>query len=126
MSIVSVVIIGLLTVVTYGLPFLLGWLWIRKLSNSGDRTSATWRTISLWLGLSACTVAVGAFWLGLFTNPNTYPLEDMHFRRFLKFDEAAGTLGMGAALAGKGKGRWLVVFSALGVGASWVWFAVLQ
>jgi hypothetical protein len=33
MSVVSGVIIVLLTVVTYGLPFLIVWLWIRKLFN---------------------------------------------------------------------------------------------
>jgi hypothetical protein len=126
MSIVPVVLIGFLTAVTYGLPFLLVWLWIRKLSNLGDGTLTSWRSISLWVGLSACTVAVGAFWLGIFTNPNSYLLEDMHFRHFLRFDAVAVTLGISAALAGKGKGRWLVVLSGLGVGANWLWFAVLQ
>jgi hypothetical protein len=126
MSIVSGAIIVFLTVVTYALPFLLVWLWVRKLANSEEHAPTTWRRISLWVGLCACTVAVGAFWLGLFTNPHAYPLEDMHFRHFLKFDEAAAALGLGGALAGKGRGRWLVAFSALGVGASWLWFAVLQ
>jgi hypothetical protein len=95
-------------------------------SNGEDHTSAAWRNVSLWVGLSACTVAVGAFWLGLFTNPHIYPQEDIHFRRFLHFDEAALALGIGGALAGEGKGRWLVVLSGLEVGASWIWFAVLQ
>lgn len=126
MSIVSGVIIVFLTVVTYGLPFFIVWLWIRKLTNSEADTPAVWRRISLWVGLSACTVAVGAFWLGLFTNPHAYPLEDIHFRRFSMFDKAAVALGIGCALAGKGKGRWWVMVSGFGVGASWLWFAVLQ
>jgi hypothetical protein len=49
---------------------------------------------------------VGAFWFGLFTNPHAYPLEDIHFRRFLMFDKVAATLGTGGALVGEGKGRW--------------------
>ena len=126
MSIVSGAIIVFLTVVTYGLPFFIVWLWIRKLSNSEEHTPAAWRRISLWVGLSACTVAVGAFWLGLFTNPHAYPQEDIHFRRFLMFDKVVTALGIGGALAGEGKGRWLVVLCGLGVGASWLWFAVLQ
>jgi len=124
--IISTVIIGLLTVVIYGLPFFLGWQWIRRLSNIEDNTPTTWRRISLWAGLSACTIAVAAFWLGLFTNPHTYPQEDLHFRRFLMFDKVAAALGIGGALVGEGKGRWLVLLSGLGVGASWLWFAVLQ
>jgi hypothetical protein len=69
---------------------------------------------------------MGAFWLGLFTNPHAYPQEDIHFRRFLMFDKAAVALSIGGTLAGQGKGRWLVLLSGLGVGASWLWFAVLQ
>lgn len=99
---------------------------MRKLSDVEEHTPTAWRSISLWVGLSACTVAVRAFWLGLFTNPHSYPLEDIHFRRFLAFDKAAIALGISGALAGKGKGRWLIVLSGLGVGASWLWFAVLQ
>jgi hypothetical protein len=126
MSIVSTIVIGFLTVVTYGLPFFLGWQWIRKLSNFEENPPTPWRGISLWVGLSACTIAVGAFWFGLFTNPHTYPQEDIHFRRFLMFDKAAVAIGIGGSLVGQGKGRWLVVLSGLGVGASWLWFAVLQ
>jgi|SRR5215469_13469021 len=126
MSIFSVVIIGFLTVVTYGLPFFLGWVWIWKLSNIEEDTPTAWRRISLWVALSACTIAVGAFWFGLFTNPHTYPDEDIHFRRFLMFDKAALALGIGGALVGQGKGRWLVVASGVGVGASWLCFFVLQ
>ena len=73
-----------------------------------------------------CTIAVGAFWFGMFTNPHTYPEEDIHFRRVLTFDKAAVAIGIAGALLGQGKGRWLVVLSGLGVGASWLWFAVLQ
>ena len=126
MSIISTVIIGLLTVITYGLPFFLGWQWIRKLSSFENSTPNAWRRISLWVGLSACTIAVGAFWFGLFTNPHTYPKEDINFRRILMFDEAAVAIGIAGALVGQGKGRWLVVLFGLGVGASWLWFAVLQ
>ena len=116
----------LLTVVTYGLPFFLLWLWLRKLADSGVRNSMTWRSIALWVGLSACTVAVGAFWLGIFTNPNSYPREDIHFRRFMGFVEFAGALAIGSALVGEGKDRWFVVLSSLAVGASWVWFGLMQ
>jgi|GEM_PF-6616656 len=126
MSIVSVAIIGSLTIVTYGLPFFLAWQWIRKVSNIEDENPSAWRRIALWVGLVACTIAVGAFWVGTFTGPHTYPEEDIHFRRFLTFDEAAVALGIGAALAGRGKDRWLIVLAGLGVGASWLWFAVLQ
>jgi len=126
MSIVSPVIIGVLTIVTYGLPFFVFWIWARKLSNPEDRELTQWRDILLWVGLSACTVAVGAFWIGMFTNPHTYPQEDIHFRRFLRFDEITGALGIGGALAGEGNGRWLVVLSGLGVAASWLCLAVLQ
>lgn len=122
----AVVIIGVLTILTYGLPFFVFWIWARKLANVEDQIPASWRTILLWVGLSACTVAVGAFWIGLLTNPHTYPQEDVHFRRFFRFDEIAAGLGIGCALAGKGNGRWLVLLSGLGVGANWVWFAVLQ
>ena len=55
MSIISTVFIGLLTVVTYGLPFFVGWQWVRKLSNVEENPPTAWRGISLWVGLSACT-----------------------------------------------------------------------
>ena len=42
------------------------------------------------------------------------------------FDKATVPIGIGGGLVGQGKGRWLVVLSGLGVGASWLWFAVLQ
>jgi len=48
------------------------------------------------------------------------------FPTFPTFDKAAVALGIGGALAGQGKGRWLIVLSGFGVGASWLWFAVLQ
>jgi len=126
MSIVSLAIIVLLTIVTYGLPFFLGWQWIRKVSNIEDDNPTAWRRISLWVGLVACTIAVGAFWVGMFTGPHKYPEEEIHFRRFLTFDKPAVAVGIGAALAGRGKDRWLMVLAGLGVGASWLWFAVLQ
>jgi hypothetical protein len=126
MSFTSTAIIGFLTVVTFGLPFFLGWQWVRKLSGCEDNAPTAWRRISLWVGLSACTIAVGAFWFGMFTNPHTYPEEDILFRRVLTFDKAAVAIGFTGALLGQGKGRWLVVISGLGVGASWLWFAVLQ
>jgi hypothetical protein len=126
MSIVSEAVILFLTAVTYGLPFFLAWLWMRQLSNIEVPAPAAWRNISLWVGLSACTVALGAFWLGILTNPHSYPLEGSHFRRFLLFDEAAVAVGIVGALAGQGKMRWLIVLSGIGVGVSWLWFAVLQ
>ena len=49
----------------------------------------------------------------MFTNPHTYPEEDIHFRRVLTFDKAAVAIGIAGALLGQGKGRWLVVLSGL-------------
>ena len=125
MEIVSVLFIALLTLITYGNPILVAWAWVRRLSNPDTPVPRKWRSISLWFGLSACTVAVGAFWLALFTAPHIYPQEDIHFRRFLTFDKIAATLGIVAAIAGQGRSRWLVVLSGIGVGASWVWVAVM-
>jgi hypothetical protein len=125
MRIASVFFIALLALITYGNPILVGWVWVRRLSNPDNQAPKTWRRISLWVGLSACTVAVGAFWLGLFTAPHTYPQEDIHFRRFLTFDAIAATLGIVAAMAGQGKSRWLVVLSGLGVGVGWFFVAVM-
>ncbi len=125
MKLISIFVIGLLTIITYGDPLLVGWAWVRRMSNPDDPVTKRWRSVSLWAGLFACTVAVAAFWIGLFTNPHTYPQEDIHFRRFLAFDKIAATLGIVAAIAGQGKSRWLVVLAGLGVGASWLWVAVL-
>ena len=121
----STIFIFCLIALVYLNPFLLIWLWLRRLLKRSP-VGRMWKAVMSWAALSLSTLAVGAFWiaasLARYPDPSPHKIVQIGFCSSLI--SAAGAIV--AALLGEGKERTWVAISALIVPLNWLMWATWQ
>jgi peptidoglycan biosynthesis protein MviN/MurJ (putative lipid II flippase) len=125
MAAMQTVVILVLAVLTCSNPLLLLWAWIQRFMHKHDERQA-WRTFLLWIGLTAATIAVVAFWMGTQYAPTAPAQNDLLFKRFLRGSILMACTALLASIVGRGRERKWIAASALITPLSWFWALLMM